>query len=772
MSEAITFLDALAEAVTRAGQYNRNDQVPPAAVLWPDKERQWEALLPQLRERLPLLTFGSYDPAQRTGPVYWLRCMIAHTLPEDRLPEGATPILYLPGISKQEIRAVEECPKLLQPLAELQYRGVLWTQKNGRDWTLAAFLQSKDGGLGLEVGADSATREALQRALLKLAVEPLAALRKAVPLKAAFFDALLNPDEVRTLLLWLNDPAGYPRQMSPETWAAFCAVCRQKYDFHPESDGPVSAAQRLGRQAGTWAHVWERYLESPQAYPRLPELLWQARPPQLALFEPKAAWPQDNQAEEDALRQSLRALEHATPQQSRAALAELETQHASRRAWVWAELGRAPLAQALAALATLAQHTEQRLGGADLAACVAAYTVSGWQADAAVLAALAAVERAEDVAAVKFAIRAVYAPWLEAAASTFQALVDVASVRPDPSVLPTAAGTCILFSDALRFDVGQRLIAALAADGYRCVGSVQLAALPTITATAKPALSPVAALLSGKGAAQLTPTTREAQTQLTAEVFRKLLAEAGYQVLLDEDALGDPAGKAWTELGAIDRYGHQHGWKLAQHIAGELRAVQQRIAALLEHGWARVVLITDHGWLLLPGGLPKAELPEHLTVLRKGRCARLKDFAVTSQPTAPWFWDADVQLALAPGSHCFEAGKEYEHGGLSPQECVTPVITVTRAEGATSPARIEAVTWRGLRCTVKISGGVPGLRVDLRAKAGDASASLVTEPKLPEADGVASLLVADEEQLGAAAFVVVIGQQGLVCAQTITTIGG
>src|SRR3990172_1110418 len=87
VSQAITFRDALLEAMRRAGSYNRNDQAPPAAVLWTDKERQWEPLLPLLREQLPLLSLGPYKPAERTGPAYWLRCMIAGTLAEDRLPE-------------------------------------------------------------------------------------------------------------------------------------------------------------------------------------------------------------------------------------------------------------------------------------------------------------------------------------------------------------------------------------------------------------------------------------------------------------------------------------------------------------------------------------------------------------------------------------------------------------------------------------------------------------------------------------------------------------
>ncbi|MFV9506958.1 MAG: hypothetical protein AB4911_20605 [Oscillochloridaceae bacterium umkhey_bin13] len=79
MNEAAsTLLDALADALERAGAYNRGDQTPPAALLWPDGERQWEPLLPALRARLPqLLTLGAYERrrrAARRGLLGALRC--------------------------------------------------------------------------------------------------------------------------------------------------------------------------------------------------------------------------------------------------------------------------------------------------------------------------------------------------------------------------------------------------------------------------------------------------------------------------------------------------------------------------------------------------------------------------------------------------------------------------------------------------------------------------------------------------------------------------
>ncbi len=136
----MTVLEALIQSLSRTGEYNRDDQVAPAVILWPDKERQWEPVLPVLRVRLPhLLTMGPYAANCKTGPAIWLRCMIGRSasrgstsqlLPEANWPEKTIPILYLPGVSRQELRAVAECPPALMPLAELQYRGAFWSQVN------------------------------------------------------------------------------------------------------------------------------------------------------------------------------------------------------------------------------------------------------------------------------------------------------------------------------------------------------------------------------------------------------------------------------------------------------------------------------------------------------------------------------------------------------------------------------------------------------------------------------------------------------------------
>src|SRR5262245_30487923 len=124
-NRGVQVFDELLRGLENARQYNTRDQTAPVAILWTDKEREWEPLVPRLLGALPpFLILGPYEIDRRTGPAIWIRCMIERTLPQADWSENTIPIVYLPGVSRQEIRAVEECPRELISLAELQYRGV------------------------------------------------------------------------------------------------------------------------------------------------------------------------------------------------------------------------------------------------------------------------------------------------------------------------------------------------------------------------------------------------------------------------------------------------------------------------------------------------------------------------------------------------------------------------------------------------------------------------------------------------------------------------
>ena len=771
VSRAKTFLDALANAVEAASSHNRQDQVPPAAVLWTDEARQWEELLPLLKERLPLFVLGKYSPDEHTGPAYWLRCIIACTIPHPGLPPGRVPVLYLPGYSRQDLRALETCPVELQPLAELQYRGVLWTQKNGRDWSVNAFLQSRDGGLGIRVEADQRTKEALQRSLEKLAGEPIEAIHRVAPLRAFYLDGLIHPDNVKNVLRWLNAPKGYRDECSDQEWAAFVALCESYYDFHPDRDSPVTGAEKLGQQQGNWVMVWRRFAEAPASYSTIPDRLREAKPQMtLPLFDHSESWPQNNETAEASLRDALLRLSDMDSDAARRRILELEQGHGERRSWVWASLGAAPLAKALEQLAIMVKVTERMACGTSVSEIVRSYANTGWGADLAVLDALASVERLDDVKAVRSAVRTVYRPWLERIAELFQDAVAASQPGGYETASPpeVADGTCLLFVDGLRFDLAQRLGTMLEQKGIEVEVEPRLTALPSVTATAKPAISPVASkLVGGEGFDTLVKTNG---SKVTAQLLRKVVGDAGFQVI-GAEGLGDIAGRAWSESGSIDAYGHEHGWRVAHHAAAELRRLADRIAGLLDHGWQKVVVVTDHGWLLMPGGLPKVELPEYLTETRKGRCARLKERSQTDQQVVPWHWDNAVRIALAPGIHCYEAGKEYEHGGLTPQECVVPILTAT-GPASRATGSIGEVRWRRLRCNITVDGSVPGTQVDIRTKGGDPSTTLTAGGKEIGAENEVSLLVEDPDREDEAALVVVVGSDGTVLAQKSTIVGG
>lgn len=209
------------------------------------------------------------------------------------------------------------------------------------------------------------------------------------------------------------------------------------------------------------------------------------------LFDDRGAWPQDNDKREGELRKALLDLEHRAPLDACQELAVQEARHGVRRDWVWAQLGDAPLSQALESLAVLSGVTRQELGGATPLHMARLYQDGAWRADAAVLRARACVTRAEDVAAVRVAVRAVYLPWAEKAAQRLQQLVEshgfpgeAADARAPITAVP---GECLLFADGLRYDTGQLLSAELLRRGHVVADAVRWVGHPSVTATCKPA---------------------------------------------------------------------------------------------------------------------------------------------------------------------------------------------------------------------------------------------------------------------------------------------
>lgn len=769
-----TVLDRLVARLVTACDHNANAQVLPAALLWPDEGRQWLSVIDRIASRLPIVSLGDYSPERRSGPGYWVRCVVAGTV-DARLQDGV-PIVYLPGVSRTALRAVDTCPAPLAPIAELQYRSQWFSHPNNRDWSARALLSHPERGLGLHVADDAETGDALLLALGRLLDEPIDRVAKQL-LDADFFRDLINPDPVRNLLGWLDEPSGFRPRLDDAQWSAFVQQCKADYGFDPSLEGAITAARKLAEGAGGWAHVWKRFAETPERYPGIVDQLRKARPPeQLALGDASRSevWPQDNETAEAQLRNLLRDFDVLTAEGARKEVFRFDAEHAWRRSTVWADLDMAPLAFALEQLALLAEVTAQPLAGGDVATLATDYADRGWRADDAVLRALEATTSTPDRDAVSAAVAAMYRPWLDAGARALQSIVgpmaNARTYKPGPQA-SAAVGTVTVFVDGLRLDIAHRVQERLSSAGLDVGTSTSLAALPTVTQTAKPALVPVAA-----GALDAGPDLHAANattgTKASIQVLRALMADNGVQVLGPTET-GDPAGTAWTEAGELDRRGHDVGIRLVDYLNEEVERIVGRIRELLEAGWQRANVVTDHGWLLLPGGMEKVELPSATAEIKKGRCARLKDGAIVDVPTVPWFWDQDVRIALAPGVTCFEANKEYEHGGVSPQECIVPRLTVTTgaASAATGAPEIASVKWLGLLCRIELTGAGQRVLADLRGMPADPSTSIAEVAKETAGAGKVSLVVPDEEHQGERVHLVLVAPDGQILAQRDVIVG-
>jgi len=752
-------LDRLRESIAKVLRVPEG-QAAPAAIIWTDATGEWAALAPMLRVLMPeFFIIGEYCPEERTGPAIWLKCIVDGTVPEAPEP-GVTPVLYLPNVSRQVLRAAADCPPQWAPLIELQYRGRVWHQSNGRDWTVMAFLVSAEG-LSLDVAQDRRTEEALGRALPLLADIDLSHLAGR-RLDADDFDRVSVADPVRDLLQWLNAPDRF-EQTQAGRWVAFRNRCESEFHVDP-AHGPDVAIRALAEGHQALDPAWFRFCESPAVYPGVAKLL--RSPATLAIDASRN--PAINESDEAELKKALEGIGRLDQTTAAARVLALEAQHGARRGWVWARMGQSPWAMGLEPLVTRAKLSKSPIGEATVAAAAVAYSTDGYRCDQAALDALSRFrETTSDAVIMKRATRALYEPWLDASARHFQDLVRKAG-KLGSAPVPGERDVCLLFVDGLRFDLGASLAGELEQRGLIVKLGFRLSTLPTVTATAKPAVMKIAGELHGTSGDDFTPFL--GIKPATAPVMRDAMAQTGVEVLQGAEMLFPSASEAggWAEFGQIDAYGHAHPDDLPARVQTEVMNAADRIIQFLEAGWKKVRVVTDHGWLLMPEGLPKVELPAYLAATKWSRCAVVKSDA--SVPSYPWHWNPEIRIASPPGIASFRSGEKYAHGGVSLQECVVPEIVVTQGIEAVR-ASIVSVEWRGMRCRVKVDSNNPAVRVDLRTNWKQAGSSIVAVVKEVGSSGEVNLVVAEDRHEGSAAVVVVIDSGGAILGQRTTSVG-
>jgi len=208
---------------------------------------------------------------------------------------------------------------------------------------------------------------------------------------------------------------------------------------------------------------------------------------------------------------------------------------------------------------------------------------------------------------------------------------------------------------------------------------------------------------------------------------------------------------------------------MALRIDEQVKLVVGRVKQLRSAGWKVVRIVTDHGWLLMPGNLPKVDLANFLTESKWGRASLIKEGNRVELPSVNWHWNKAVDVAVPPGVSCFK-NFEYSHGGLSLQECVTPILVVSSGKESKKVEEIKfsEIKWLGMRCKARLETKQTNLVADLRSKVADATSSLIQAPTPIDEDGTVSMLVPDDGREGEAAFLVILLDGEAVAKEQVT----
>ncbi|MCK9311558.1 MAG: BREX-1 system phosphatase PglZ type B [Bacteroidales bacterium] len=766
--------DKLKQALRQAESHNSSLMVKPEVILWPDPESQWLDVIPVIQKELPqLLIYGNYDTSKKQGPAIWIKCMVAKTLPEANWEDSVTPIIYLPGISKNDFRNVETASLALQPLLEYQYTGTLFTQENGKEWTILALVENVSVGLGGSVLKDLDTKNALKKALPSIFQEEDFFSDKSF-IDADSLNYQLLPDLIPSILKWMCKGDVYLQSMGPSKKEVFSSLCQSQYDFLPDEKNMITIAEKLGTQSNSWKQVWQLYAAAPHKFPEIEHLLRLAKPDDLGtggMFAiPEESWPQVNENKEEELRKALNKASKLNPLEALTLLNSLEKSHQIRRTWVWYELGQSPLVDALQYLCQMAVITTEPFPHATIDELRDYYTSKGYLADQAMRKSLAAVKSEKDKTLIKSLIKTIYEPWLESITKKFQSLVEKdASIFTSQTAIPESE-QYVLFVDAFRFELAEEFYERLLKSNYLVTLDSGWSSIPTLTPTAKPNVSPIAADIS------VTSDIKEFRPQLNSgkdlltTAFRDALVANNFKFIASNSDI-DPETPCWQEIGDIDTKGHEEQSEMVKRIGELFEQVQEIIDTAFEKGVKRIKIVTDHGWLLLPGGLPKTVLNGGLTEERWGRCALIKEEANTDLLSLPWRWNPSIYIAYAPGISFFKINEEYAHGGISIHECLVPTLIVENQNKPKSNARIQEVKWINLKCAVATENAEDGFTIDIRTKYNDEKSSIVLSTNMTIRDNKGSVMVNDEAE-SQAATIVLLNECGTILDKKLTTVGG
>jgi hypothetical protein len=345
------------------------------------------------------------------------------------------------------------------------------------------------------------------------------------------------------------------------------------------------------------------------------------------------------------------------------------------------------------------------------------------------------------------------------------------------AVKPKLAGgkTAYVVVDALRYEMARELSGSLAKEA-KLVIEARLAAVPTITPIGMAALLPGAEeslAVQGLGGGQLGAEVGGVLLKDRKARVNYLKEKAGVSVFEGklEDLLPKPKKKTEEAIRAadlifitsqeIDALCEGDNVSLARRLMDDILHDLRRACRILSDlDVTTIVFAADHGFLfgdelgsdvkIDPPGGETADLHRRVWVGRGGTAsksylrAKMKDFNI----------GGDLELATPFNFACFKVAggaKAYFHGGLSPQEWIVPVITLTSAKKA-APSPSTDIEWKLVPGSSKIttrfvsvqvignSGGLlqavaPKVRVEVRVKSECLSVPVSSSYGFEEATG-------------------------------------
>jgi hypothetical protein len=310
--------------------------------------------------------------------------------------------------------------------------------------------------------------------------------------------------------------------------------------------------------------------------------------------------------------------------------------------------------------------------------------------------------------------RAAYDEWLDRLLTLFTSSLEDAPLDFGPMVrqgevhdrfVGDHPHTAYVWVDALRYELGLDLGEALQSVADHVAVHAAIAAAPTITPVGMANLLPGAAanLRLGLEGDRITVWLGSAEVKDVAGRRNILRARHGTVADLDlndaaqkgEKALSQAIGDAPFVLlrsQEVDAAGESGMLSVAwSHFEAVTNLLASVIARLAQSGVERVVISADHGFIALGQDLGPHRVVDPPagatgTVKRRVFVGRggVPNPATIRVPLADCGVTSDLDIVVPKGLAVFRAGggRQFFHGGLSPQELVVPVIVLSLAKSA------------------------------------------------------------------------------------------